>query len=193
MNETEIRQAIINAENELEQLDEQYNKLEVLATNTADTLNRINRDGEPAQIMTARIERDAASAMLEDNEAAQQAMLDRIQALTAQAKQASLDEAAAAALTALEDAKNSWRLAAGNAAETYLQSMADIETEYTRITEAYRAAQNAARAATGSDTGVNSSVSWAGLPGVNFATGGVTSESGNMTMNPPQFRDKYQS
>ena len=185
-----IRQEIRHAEKELQQLKKQHGKLKALADKTAEALNRINRDGEPTAIMEARIKYDAARGMLTDNEAEQQKQQEHLEALTAQAEQAALQEKAAAALEDLEAAKEAWRKAASSAAQSFKRIMLELEGKQAGISQAYGQAQAAAVAAGLDAQSISYSTNWATVPGVE-PNGAVQTEHSTMAMPRQKLRADF--
>lgn len=188
MTEKQIRTEIAQAEKQLQRLERQRPQLERLAQQASARYDQLDATGtDDAQLLDARVRRDAARAMLAENEQAQEAERQRIADLTAQAEQARLTEEHTRAVADLEAAKAEWRRAAEGHIRTLKTVLQEQERLRRRIAEACQRAEAAAVAADlPLDPGaVNALVNWSTIPGVSPL--GVI-EAGDMVLQPPLFK-----
>lgn len=192
MTERSIRQDISKAEKELARLEKQQPKLERLLAGADERLSGVKDAEDVSRLLKARMERDTARQMVEENQREQEATRERITQLMADAEKAMLAEEADRTIEALQAAKNEWRNTAEKAARTFQSIMDELEAKSDNISERYKQASAAAVAARGTDEGVTAATNWGGLPGVN-ALGSIESSSKRMSVPPPMFKLQWEA
>lgn len=189
MTEREARQQINANEKSLARLEKQHGKLERLVASTSDRLAKTGDDADAETLLRARMERDTARQMLEENQAEQQTTRERIEALRAQAEQAMLVEEYEAAVSELQAARGEWRKSAEQAVRTLKKVMEEEEKRRHRVGEWFQRVEASAVAA-----GVEipaevkfKRLNWSEVPGAT-ALGAIETE--RMTMHPPRFKNE---
>jgi len=187
MTEREVRQQINATEKSLSRLEKQHGKLERLVASTSDRLAKTGDDADAQTLLKARMERDTARQMLEENQAEQAAATERIEALRAQAEKAMLVEEYEAAVTELQAARGKWRQSAEQVVRTLKKVMEEEEQRRRNVTETFQRVEAAAISA-----GVEipaevkyKRLNWSEVPGTTIH-GAIETE--HMTMSPPKFK-----